>query len=71
MDPVRGAISGVGPLLAVELEVVEVRTGLDEGVLETEGAGAGGLGETVRVARIAVVEVDERLTAALDGRVRV
>ena len=74
LDPARGAISGVGPLLAVELDVVAVRTGPEEVVLETEDAGAGGLDETVRVARIAVVDADdpggdERLTAALDGRV--
>jgi hypothetical protein len=74
LDPARGAISGVGPLLAFELDVVAVRTGPEEVVLETEDAGAGGLDETVRVARIAVVDADdpdgdERLTAALDGRV--
>ena len=71
----RGAISGVGPLLEVELDVVGVRTGPEEVVLETEDAGAGGLGETVRVARIAVLDVEvldvdgEGLTVALDGRV--
>ena len=74
LDPARGAISGVGPVLAVELDVVAVRTGPEEVVLETGDAGAGGLDETVRVARIAVVDADdpggdERLTAALDGRV--
>ena len=74
LDPARGAISGVGPLLAVELDVVAVRTGPEEVVLETEDAGAGGLDETVRVARIAVVDADdpdgeECLTAGLDGRV--
>jgi hypothetical protein len=75
LDPVRGAISGVGPLLVVGLDVVAVRTGPEEDVLETEDTGAGGLGETVRVARIAVLDVedldaeDEGWTAALAERV--
>jgi hypothetical protein len=73
LDPARGAINGVGPLLAFEFDVVAVRTGLEEVVLETEDAGADVPAETVRVARIADVaddpDGDERLTAALDGRV--
>jgi hypothetical protein len=75
LDPVRGAISGVGPLLAAELDVVAVRTGPEEDALETEDAGAGGLDETVRVARTAVLDVedldadDEGWTVALDERV--
>ena len=70
LDPARGAISGVGPPLAVELEVVAVRAAPDEVVLET-GEEAGGLEETVRVTTIAVVGVDERSAAGVDGCVGV
>ena len=58
MDPVRGAISGVGPPLPVELDVVVVPPRVDEVVLEAAGLGGGGLAETVRTARIGVVEAD-------------
>jgi hypothetical protein len=58
LDAARGAISGVGPALAVELDVVVVRGRLEEVVLEAGGLGAGGLAETVRTARIGVVEAD-------------
>jgi hypothetical protein len=72
LDPARGAISGVGPPPVVELVVVVVRAGVYEVVLEAGGLEAGGLGgETVRTARIAEDEVDERLAAALAGRVGV
>jgi len=69
-DPARGAISGVGPPLPVELDVVVVPARVDEVVL---GAGAlgggGGLAETVRTARIGVVEADDDgfSTAAWDA----
>ncbi len=58
-DPVRGAISGVGPPLPVELDVVVVPARVDEVVLEAAGLGGGGLAETVRTARIGVVEADD------------
>ena len=51
LDPARGAISGVGPLLAVALDVVVARTGLDEVVLEAGELDAGGLAETVRTGK--------------------
>ncbi len=57
-DPARGAISGVGPPLPVELDVVVVPARVDEVVLEAAGLG-GGLAETVRTARIGVVEADD------------
>jgi len=58
LDPPRGAISGVGPPLAVELDVVGVPARLEEVVLEARELDAGGLAETVRTARIGVVEAD-------------
>ena len=59
-DPARGAISGVGPPLPVELDVVVVVPArVDEVVLEARGLGAGGLDETVRTARTGVVEADD------------
>ena len=58
LDPARGAISGVGPLPAFELDVVVDPARLDEVVLEAGGLGAGGLTETVRTARIGVVGAD-------------
>ena len=71
-DPARGAISGVGPPLPVELDVVVVPARVDEVVLEAAGLG-GGLAETVRTARIGVVEADDDgfSTAAWDVFVRV
>jgi hypothetical protein len=71
LDPARGAISGVGPLLAVELDVVVVRARLDEVVLEAGGLGAGGLAETVRTARIGVLEADGFSAAGWDAFVGV
>jgi hypothetical protein len=58
VDPARGAISGVGPPPAFELDVVVVPARLDEAVLEADGLGAGELTETVRTARIGVVGAD-------------
>jgi hypothetical protein len=71
-DPVRGAIRGVGPLLPVELDVVVVPARVDEVVLGAGGLGGGGLAETVRTARIGVVEADDDgfATAAWDVVVR-
>ena len=57
-DPARGAISGVGPPLPVELDVVVVPARVDEVVLEAVEL-AGELDETVRTARIGVVEADD------------
>jgi hypothetical protein len=57
-DPARGAISGVGPLLPVEFEVVVVPARVDEVALGAARL-AGGLDETVRTARIGVVEADD------------
>jgi hypothetical protein len=71
-DPARGAISGVGPPLPVELDVVVVPARVDEDVLgEVELAGR--LDETVRTARIGVDEADDDgfSTAAWDVFVRV
>ena len=62
-DPARGAISGVGSPPVVELDVVVVPALLEEVVLE---GGGGGLAETVRTARIGVVEADGFSTAAWD-----
>jgi hypothetical protein len=62
-DPARGAISGVGSPPVVELDVVVVPALLEEVVLE---GGGGGLAETVRTARIGVVEADGFSTAARD-----
>jgi len=59
LDPARGAISGVGPPLAFELDVVVVPARVDDVVFVGEGLGAGGLAETVRTARIGVVEADD------------
>ena len=73
LDPVRGAISGVGPPLPLELEVVVVPARDDEAVLEGWGLdGGGGLAETVRTARFCVDEVDDDgvWTAAWDVFVR-
>jgi hypothetical protein len=66
-DPARGAISGVGPLLPVELDVVVVPARVDEVVLGAVELPVG-LDETVRTARIGVVEpdVDGFSTAACD-----
>ena len=58
LDPARGAISGVGPLLPVELDVVVVPARVDEVVLGAVEL-AGELDETVRTARIGVVEADD------------
>jgi hypothetical protein len=59
-DPPRGAISGAGPPLPVELDVVVVPAGVDELVLEGWGlGGGGGLAETVRTTRFCVVEADD------------
>ena len=59
LDPARGAMSGVGPPLVLELGVVVVPFWLDDVVLEDLGVGAGGgLAETVRTARIDVLEAD-------------
>ena len=60
LDPARGAINGVGPPLAVGLDVVVPRVELDEVVLEGWGLGdGGGLAETVRTARFCVDEADD------------
>jgi hypothetical protein len=59
LDRARGAISGVGPPLPVELDVVVVPARVDEVVLGAGGLGGGGLAETVRTARIGVVETDD------------
>jgi hypothetical protein len=71
LDPARGAISGVGPLLPVELDVVVVPARVDEVVLGVVEL-AGRLDETVRTARIGVVEADDDgfSTAAWDVFVR-
>jgi hypothetical protein len=71
LDPARGAISGVGPLLPVELDVVVVPARVDEVVLGAVEL-AGELDETVRTARIGVVEADDDgfSTAAWDVFVR-
>jgi len=54
-DPARGAIRGVGPPVAVELDAVVDRDGLEVEVV----LGAGGLGdETVRTASTAVGSLD-------------
>jgi len=66
VDPVRGAISGVGPASAFELDVVVDPARLDEAVLEAGWLGAGGLAETVRTARIGVVEADVFSAAGWD-----
>jgi hypothetical protein len=58
LDPPRGAMSGVGPPLVAELDVVVVPVRLDEVVLEAGWLGGGGLDETVRTARIGVVATD-------------
>jgi hypothetical protein len=58
-DPVRGAISGVGPPLPVELDVVVVPARVDEVVLGAGALGGGGLAETVRTARTGVVDADD------------
>jgi hypothetical protein len=72
-DPARGAISGVGPPLPVELDdvVVVVPARVDEDVLGAVEL-AVGLDETVRTARIGVDEVDDDgfWTAAWDVFVR-
>jgi hypothetical protein len=72
LDPARGAISGVGPPLPVELDVVVVPARVDEVVLGAGGLGGGGPAETVRTARIGVVEADDDgfSTAAWDVLVR-
>lgn len=59
LDPARGAISGVGPPPAFELDVVVVPPRVDEVVLGAGGLGGGGLAETVRTARIGVVEAED------------
>jgi hypothetical protein len=59
LDPPRGAISGVGPPLPVELDVVVVSARVNEVVLRAGGLGGGGLAETVRTARFCVDEVDD------------
>ena len=58
LDPVRGAISGVGPPSPVELDVVVVPARVDEDVLGAVEL-AVGLDETVRTARIGVDEADD------------
>jgi hypothetical protein len=70
-DPARGAISGVGPPLPVELDVVVVPARVDEVVLGAVEL-AGELDETVRTARIGVVVADDDgfWTAAWDVFVR-
>ena len=70
-DPARGAISGVGSPLPVELDVVVVvvPARVDEDVLGAVEL-AVGLDETVRTARIGVVEADGFSTAAWDVFVR-
>ena len=67
LDPPRGAISGVGPALAVELDVGVVRALLDEVVLDAGELGGGGLAETVRTARTGVVEADGFSTTGWDA----
>jgi hypothetical protein len=71
LDPARGAISGVGPPLPVELDVEVVPARVDEVVLGAVEL-AGELDETVRTARIGVDEVDDDgfWTAAWDVFVR-
>jgi hypothetical protein len=59
-------MSGVGPPLAVEVDVVVVRARLDEVVLEAGRLGGGGLAETVRTARIGAVEADGFSTTGWD-----
>jgi hypothetical protein len=58
LDPPRGAMSGVGPPLVAELDVVVAPVWLDDVVLEAGWLGGGGLAETVRTARIGVVAAD-------------
>jgi hypothetical protein len=58
LAPARGAMSGVGPPLPLELDVVVVPPWLDDAVFEGDGRGGGGLAETVRTARIDVLEAD-------------
>jgi hypothetical protein len=73
LDPPRGAISGVGPPLPVELDAVVVPARVDEVVLEGWAlGGGGGLAETVRTARFCVDEADDDgfSTAAWDVFVR-
>jgi hypothetical protein len=72
LEPVwLGAIIGVGPLFGVELELDVVRVGLEKELeLEVDALGAGGLeDETVRTARTAVPEPDERCATGWDRRV--
>jgi hypothetical protein len=59
LDPARGAMSGVGPPLVLELDVVVVPFCLGDVVLEDLGVAAGGeLAETVCTASIDVLEAD-------------
>lgn len=71
LAPCRGAIIGVGPLLDVELEVDVGRLGLEKELeLEVGALGVGGLeDETVRTARTAVPEPDERCATGWERRV--
>ena len=66
LDPPRGAISGVGPPLAFEVDVVVDPARLDEAVLEASWLDGGGLAETVRTARIGVVGADGFSAAGWD-----
>jgi len=65
LDPARGAISGVGPPLPVELDVVVVvvPARVDEDVLGAVEL-ALGLDETVRTARIGVEADDDGFSTA-------